>query len=172
MRWVALLFLIVSCTKKDEAPQEPAVSAPPPKSTPNDVVWNVPPRWTVGENTSAMRKATYVIPRGEGDVQETLCTVSKAGGTVDQNVERWKGQFAGWEFKRSTMSSANISITLVEAKGESVSFDGGPKVRQEMVSAIVETAPELTFFKMVGSEKTVEAAKADLLGLLQSIRAK
>jgi hypothetical protein len=179
MRPFVLVLVLAACTKKDDPPPAPTPSTTASASakTPADVVWDPPPKWAPIQNTSAIRKATYLVPKIESDPGDTLCTVTKAGGTVDANVDRWRGMFRDPTFKRSAMTVSGIQVTVVELRGEqpdtmALGAEGGVKGRQEMLAAIIETAPELTFFKMLGPERTVEAAKTEFLHLVESIRPK
>jgi hypothetical protein len=57
------------------------------------VRWTPPPGWK-NEGARPMRIATYVLPTGPNDKAE--CAVyffgPGQGGTVDANIDRWKGQ--------------------------------------------------------------------------------
>ncbi len=142
---------------------------------PSELAWDTPGKWTLGSNTSAIRKATYRIPAAAGDPEDTQLTVTTAGGTVDANIERWKGQFKYPELKRSNLDSHGVKITFVELRGaylEGMGAAGNPKPGQVLLGAIAETQPDLTFFKMTGPEKSVDAAKADFFHLASTIRPK
>ena len=56
-------------------------------------MYEAPAGWQKVDNPNPMRKATFKIPRAEGDPEDGEMSVSLAGGTVDQNVQRWSGQF-------------------------------------------------------------------------------
>lgn len=135
----------------------------------------MPDKWQSVSNTSAIRKATYAIPQADGDTDATQLTVTTAGGAVEANIERWQGQFKYPDLKRSNMDAHGIKITFVEVRGsfmESMGAAGTPKPKYVLLGAIAETQPELTFFKMTGPEKSVDAAKGDFFKLVSSIRPK
>lgn len=176
-----LLLALAACTRAEpslEAGPSAAASAPIATPGPPAVAWDAPGSWTALESTaSAIRKATYRVPTAPGDTDETQLTVTTAGGTVDANVERWKAQFKYPDAKRSVLESRGLSLTIVEIHGallEPAPAPGAPpeRPRRALLGAIAPTSPELTFFKMVGPEKTVDAAKADFLRLVTSVRAK
>jgi hypothetical protein len=126
-----------------------------------------------------MRKATYRIPRAEGDGEDAELTVTQVGGSVDDNVRRWEGQFKEGE-KAKTMSRkvGELAVTVVELEG---TFTGGgmpgmapgePKAGWALLAAIADTAGGAHFFKMTGPKKTVQAARAELEELCASFQPK
>src|ERR1017187_2197942 len=58
--------------------------------------WSAPSGWTSQGRTS-MRAATYVLPAVPGDEGTAECVVYffgvGQGGSVEANIDRWKGQF-------------------------------------------------------------------------------
>lgn len=175
MRW--LLVFLCACSRQQEPTggstqgQQPDPSASAAASAPKEIAWDAPASWTAGTNTSAIRKATYRIPAAGGDSDDTQLTVTTAGGTVDANIERWKGQFKYPDLKRSNMEAHGVKITFVEIRGTYLEGTD-PKTGRVLLGAIAETQPDLTFFKMVGPEKTVDAAKTDFFHLADSIHPK
>jgi hypothetical protein len=161
------------------APAAPAKAATPAK--PSEVVYEAPAGWQKAENPNPMRKATFKIPRAEGDPEDAELAVSQAGGTVDANVQRWAGQFERSKddpVARKQMKVGDLDVTVVELHG---TFAGGgmpgaapagPKPNWAMLGAIVETQGSLTFFKLTGPEKTVQSAKPAFDKFVEGFRAK
>lgn len=199
-RDLALAFVIgfgvIACDK----PPEPAPSAAPEKAPaapapnapttgakeaspakPSEVVYEAPAAWQKVENPNPMRKATFKIPRAEGDSEDAELSVSQAGGSVDANVQRWAGQFErnkDDQVARKQMKVGDLDVTVVELHG---TFAGGgmpgapsagPKTNWAMLGAIVETQGSLTFFKLTGPEKTVQSAKPAFDKFIEGFRAK
>jgi len=193
-----LALALTACEKTPEpAPSGPAQSphpaaAPPAGSAgpgaaaqrkgPADVAYDVPEGWQKAENPSPMRKATFKIPRAEGDTEDAEMSVSQAGGTIEQNVNRWTGQFERGKDDTSSRQDRKVgelSVTVVEVHG---TFSGGmgmpgaapagPKPKWALLGAIVETEGALTFFKLTGPEKTINAAKPAFDKFVESFRAK
>ncbi len=58
--------------------------------------WTAPAGWKT-ESAQPMRAATYTVDPAPGDKARAECGVyffgAGQGGTVDANLERWKGQF-------------------------------------------------------------------------------
>ncbi|MFT3773190.1 MAG: hypothetical protein QM820_48040 [Minicystis sp.] len=185
-------LLLVACDK----PKEPERSSPPASphastgasaplgtgATPagaREVTWEAPASWTKVDNPSPMRKATYRVPRAGGDAEDAELTVSQAGGSVDQNLARWAGQLGkkAEDAKREKKRVAGLDVTVVEIHGDyaGMTMPGAPpsekKAGYALLGAIVETTPP-TFFKLVGPDKTVLAARADFDRFIDALKAK
>jgi hypothetical protein len=181
--------LAVSCTRTREpdrsnapalAPSSTSPAAPAaPKGAqqPAEVIYVAPPAWSKVENASRMRKATFRIPRAPGDSEDGELSVSQAGGSIDQNLQRWAGQFGHTlaDVKRDHRSPSGLQVTLVQIRGAyaGMAMPGAPaqetKPGYALLGAIVETSPP-TFFKLTGPERTVTAAQADFDKLVASLR--
>lgn len=160
-------------------PNAPAKEAAPAK--PSEVVYEAPAGWQKVENPNPMRKATFKIPRVEGDTEDAELAVSQAGGTVDANVQRWAGQFERGKddpVARKQVKVGDLDVTVVELHG---TFAGGgmpgaapagSKPNWAMLGAIAETQGSLTFFKLTGPEKTVQSAKPAFDKFVEGFRAK
>lgn len=152
-------------------------AAPPSGAGPEELAWDAPSAWQSMPNPNPMRKATYKIPKAGGDADDAELTVSAAAGGVDQNIKRWEGQFGQAKAKTEPRNPNGLKVTIVEIKG---TFAGGgmmgapsaPKKDQMLLGAIVDAGEKQHFFKMVGGEKTVTAAKKDFDKLVASLRAK
>jgi hypothetical protein len=146
-----------------------------PMETPKPgVTWTVPPRWEQVPHASAMRIATYRIPHVAGDAEDAELSVTRAGGDTDANIDRWLGQFdevGRKTAKRSERTVDGLHVVLFEVQGQ-YSGMGSPEPEPgfAMQSAIVETPGTKHFFKMTGPVKTVEAARAELQALVDSLR--
>lgn len=185
---------LVACEGKKP---EPAPAAPPPSAAtatasphgsaapqahakpaaPKDVGYDAPESWQSAPNPNPMRKATFKIPKAAGDAEDAELTVSTASGGVDANVKRWAGQFGNAESKVDRRTVNGLEVSVVELKGTYSSGGmmgaaGPPKEKQMLLGAIVDHGDTQTFFKMVGPEKTVTAAKKDFDAFVASFRAK
>ena len=138
--------------------------------------WTAPPTWKSLPNPSAMRLATYRIPRAVGDSQDTDLSVVQAGGTADANIQRWLGQFdqAGKE-TQTIKVVRGMKVTIIEVQGAylggGMTADNQPAALPgyALLAAIVETPGTPTFFKMVGPVKSVAAARPAFGALLASV---
>lgn len=156
----------------------PAGAVTPPAAAPASVVWDDPAAWQKVENPSPMRIATYKIPKVEGDSEDAELSVSQAGGSLEANIERWKGQFTDspGEPIREDKKVGKYDVTIVEISGTFASGMPGaatePKTKFTMLAAIVATGGQSHFFKLTGPEKTVASAKADFNKMIDSLREK
>jgi hypothetical protein len=151
----------------------PSASAAPSQA---ELAWDAPPSFAKSPDTNPMRKATYKVAKAAGDDDDAELTVTSAGGSVDANVKRWSGQFGDAKPKTETKTIHGLTVTTVELKG---TFAGGgmrgpatSKEHQMLLGAIVDSGGSLTFFKLVGPEKTVTSAHKDFDKLIASVHTK
>ncbi|WP_394823948.1 hypothetical protein [Pendulispora albinea] len=165
--------------------QDPAASgtpAPGAGAAGHEITWEAPASWTKSANTNAMRKATYRIPKAAGDTDDTDLSVTVAGGSSTANVDRWIGQFSpGAAVDKKERTVSGIKVTVVEIKGTygggmsgpGMAAPSGPKEHFTMLAAIASAdGQDSTFFKMVGPDKTVKAARSDFDKLVDSLRSR
>lgn len=204
----SLVFVLVACkrdpepaSRKDEAPAATGASSaglPPPafllpKPSPaaaaepsgneKPLAWTDPPGWTRAPSTSAMRLATYRVPKAAGDAADAEVTVFHfgpgQGGGVDANFDRWVSQFRDVDRSKAVRSerTANgftqhvLEIergTFATAMGMGSPADA--KENYAMLAAIVETPNGPYFFKLTGPAATVKGAKGAFMGLLDTLK--
>ena len=140
--------------------------------------WTAPAGWkSVG--AQPMRAATYAVMSAAGDTSAAECAVyffgAGQGGSVEANVDRWKGQFAApggtpAAAKVAKRTVRGLAMTTIDVAGE-YSGMGGPMATGRAVAgyrllgAIVESPGGNIFVKFTGPAKTIEAnaPKFDLL---------
>jgi hypothetical protein len=152
---------------------------------PVEITWVDPPGLRRVAPKSAMRKASYEVPRAAGDTEDGELAVfyfgPGQGGSIDANVERWVKQFSGVsasDVKRADRQANGLRQHTVEIQHGT--FDAGqmaaagskgPKQDYALQGAIVEAPSGAYFFKMTGPARTVSAARPAFLQLLDSVRA-
>ncbi|NDC54838.1 MAG: hypothetical protein EBZ74_11300 [Planctomycetia bacterium] len=135
-----------------------------------------PAGWKRVEPKSRIVETEFAIPAAGDGLQPGRMTVMGAGGSVQQNVDRWYGQFTqpdGGATKdkatTKTLKLAGCTVTLVDVAGTYKDMPGGPfaggqaveRPDYRMLAAIVETPDRGSFFlKFYGPGPTV-AAHAD-----------
>ena len=145
---------------------------------PDDLGWTAPATWVSAPNPSPMRKATYKIPKVAPDTDDAELAISSAGGGVEPNIKRWEQQFGDAKAKTEQRTVNGLKITTVEIKGKvgAGGMMGMPataaKDNQMLLGAVVDAGDRQHFFKMVGGEKTVTAAKPDFEKFVSSLHAK
>jgi hypothetical protein len=131
-----------------------------------------------------MRVATYDIAAAPGDKDSAECGVyffgQGQGGSIDANVDRWKGQFHApggkpAEAKTAKRTIHGLAVTTIDVSGE-YSGMGGPmsggavtKPGYRMLGAIVEGPGGNVFFKFTGPAKTIAANQPKFEQLLSSV---
>jgi hypothetical protein len=122
--------------------------------------WTVPSNWK-SEGDRPMRLATYQIP------EDGECAVyyfgQGQGGSVEANIDRWKGQFEGSKDapKVEKRTIHGLKITTLDVSGAYTGMGGPsapqapPKQGYRLLGAIVEGPQGSIFFKFAGPMKTV-----------------
>ena len=143
-----------------------------------DLQFRVPETWVMEEprSTSFVRRlGQFRLPGPDGDAE---MTVIQAGGTIEQNLERWYGQFGltraeAKEGRERELDVAGYRAVFVDIEG---TYSPGPMMLRpgqkaqnpnyRMLAAIVETPGQLTFFKAVGPASTLERHRDAFLEFL------
>lgn len=147
------------------------------------IQWKRPTTWKLGRKRP-MRLATYIIPGSQGSPGE--CSIFYFGsraGSVQANIERWKGQFkfaspqvAKQSVQTKTQTFASIQTTILSIQGtfmSSVRPMSSEKVAKPnfvMLGAIALAPQGPVFFKCVGPKTTMMAAQSDFTAMLKSIQ--
>lgn len=148
------------------------------------VHWTAPADWKA-EAQRPMRAATYTIGAAAGDTEGAECVAyyfgQGQGGTVEANVERWKGQFLGSDGKAAPAKIAEstihgLKVTTIESSGVYTGM-GGPMAKEHprksgyrLLGAIIDAPGGLIFFKFTGPAKTIEANRAAFRKMLDSVQ--
>jgi hypothetical protein len=145
--------------------------------------WTPPAGWKT-EGAKPMRAATYTVPPAEGDTAGAECAVyffgDGQGGSVQENLDRWKGQMTAAGGQRPDAKIAKrtihgLTVTTIDASGD-YSGMGGPMATSKSVQnnyrllgAIVEGPGGNVFIKFTGPAKTIAASQAKFEQLLNSV---
>jgi hypothetical protein len=143
--------------------------------------WTAPAGWK-SEAPRPMRAATYSVSPAPGDQSGGEVVINYfgpgQGGSVDANIERWKGQVQGPDGKPAVAAIATrtvrgIAMTTIDASG-AYSGMGGPMAPSKavpgyrLIGAIVEGPGGNVFVKFSGPAKTVAANRQKFDQLLES----
>ncbi len=138
--------------------------------------FTVPKAW-IPKPHSQMLLAEFAIPKAEGDQQDGRLTVSQAGGTLEDNINRWKGQFSKKLDKEEerTIVLGGFTVTLVDFSGtfdESRGMMGRAVTRPDyrLLGAIFENDGRLNFIKCYGPAKTIAARADEIKEFIRSLR--
>jgi hypothetical protein len=193
LRWIALglpvavIALGFFAWKQFAAPPQQSQEPPPapvantPESQALDtgarpasiagIGWTVPAGW-VTNAPRAMRVATYSV----GDAECAVFYFGPGqGGSVDDNIERWAGQFGNKPApKRDDKVVHGLKVSRVEIAGPFLApgmdmKSQGTFPNWRLLGAIVEGAQGRVYFKLTGPDAAVKAAATDFDGLLASL---
>ena len=159
-----------------------AAAEEPVSFTAGDFKFAVPAAWRSEQPASPMRKAELYVPgpEGTGKAGEAIITVfhfgAGQGGTVQQNVDRWFGQFDGDNEAKGAATAketiGTVPVTFVRARGTFQSGMPGqpttPMEGQALLGAILESPNGDVYIKMTGPAPTVEKAEP---AFVQMVRA-
>jgi hypothetical protein len=146
--------------------------------------WTPPPGWKT-EEARPMRAATYTIAPAAGDTTSAECVVyffgAQQGGSVQANLDRWKGQMLAPGGKPSDPKIAQrtihgLTMTTIDVSGDYTGM-GGPMATSKSVQknyrllgAIFEGPDGNVFIKFTGPAKIVTANQSAFEQLLNSFR--
>ena len=152
--------------------------------TAGGIQWTAPTGWK-SQGARPMRAATYMVPATAGDKEDGECAVfyfgQGQGGAVQDNLDRWIGQFqqpdgkpskAAAEIRKQTINGlpvTTISLPGTYLAGAAMSMEKTPRPGYRLMGAIVEAPQGAVFFKFTGPAKTVNAGQAAFQSLLKSI---
>lgn len=147
--------------------------------------WAAPAGWKAMPERP-MRAATYVVPPVSPDTEASECVVyffgRGQGGSVADNLERWRGQVLGSDGKPATAKfdkrqSNGLTINRIDSTGGYTGM-GGPMATStravpgyRLLGAVVEgPGGNNLFVKFAGPAKTVAANEKQFDQLILSFR--
>lgn len=106
--------------------------------------------------------AEFSLPRAEGDTADARLTVSTAGGSMEENVDRWRRQFGKEPEEQSEqqVELGGLQVTLADFSGTYLDSRTmvSPAVERadyRMLGAIIPIEGQLCFVKCYGPKKTM-----------------
>jgi len=143
------------------------------------IAFKVPTGWVQTEPRTSMRLFQFEAPSpkaGERAVMAVFYFGQDQGGSIDANIERWKGQFTrGQEDAAPVIEKTktnNIDVTTVYLEG---TYDGGmgfsgTKPDYAALGGIAEGREGPVFFKMTGPKSAIQDVRNDFDALVRSFR--
>ncbi|MCY2958792.1 MAG: hypothetical protein NTY35_01405 [Planctomycetota bacterium] len=147
--------------------------------------FTVPEGWIVQTPTSAMRKAQFQLPKAANepdDAQLILYYFGGEGGSKDDNLKRWAGQFVQPDGRSSqevlvtstrTVNGMNVTEASITGTFDAEMMPGqGDRTRREnwrMLAAIVETPTGPYYAKLMGPLPTVTRWEASFRQWVSSL---
>jgi hypothetical protein len=141
------------------------------------IVLTAPAGWERKPASSSFVLAEFVLPRAGGDDADGRLTVSTAGGTVEANIERWKGQFEPQPEAASqeVVDVGGLQTTIIDLSG-TFNDQRGPFAPGErrpgyrMIAAVIPVAGQLHFIKATAPQKTIESHAGAIRQFIRSAR--
>ncbi len=149
--------------------------------------FSVPGVWTRVPAPSDMRAAQFRVPHSGSDGEDAELVLfyfgKGQGGSPEQNVDRWTGQFTRPDGKPAkdeavvTIRTVNgLKQTSVDVSGTYKPMpmgggNGADKPGWRLLAAVIEGPGGPWFWRLTGPETTVGAAKPQLDALLASLEA-
>ena len=138
-----------------------------------------PDDWIRNRPAISFILAEFSLPRAEGDAADARLTVSAAGGSIEENVERWRRQFGEKPEKESVqqVEISGVQVTVSDFSGI-YSDQPGPfatpvkRADYRMLGAIIPLEKQLYFVKCYGPKKTLAERADEFDAFLRSLRSK
>ncbi|RMF70751.1 MAG: hypothetical protein D6744_18990, partial [Planctomycetota bacterium] len=174
------------------APALPEGHPPIEGAAPSKLVeleFDLPEGWTERPPSNMMRRAQYELPGGDDGSPVELVVYyfgPGEGGSVQANLDRWKGQFTTADGKplpaeairEEAFESNGLKMRLLEVHGTFNSAmmpgvgGGAQTAEQRMIAGIVETPSGPWFIKAVGPDAAIAAQREQITAFLKSARVK
>ena len=145
----------------------PAAEVAPARS--RGLRWTAPDGWKEIEG-DGMRVASFELPKTEGKAEAAVVALSGDGGGELANVNRWRGQLALSPISEADLSSARAVVKTRLGKAFVYDFTGSGRNKTRLVVGMIPVSGTTWFFKLMGDEKAVAAAKPAFLKLLAGLK--
>lgn len=144
-----------------------------------------PASWKEAEVQNPMRLKQFTVPGKDGEAELVIFFFGQGqGGSVDDNIARWKKQFQAPEgktiddvskvetrtFKAAKATVLDVSGTYMFKARPMDPGPGEPRPNSRMMAVVFETGQGSYFIRLVGPEKTVAGAKRDFDGWLKAFK--
>ena len=137
----------------------------------------LPAEWQRKEPRVNIIEHEFELPGKDGQAPGRL-TVMGAAGSVEQNIERWSGQFGGVEPKVDKKTLADQEVYVVELSG-TFNDQRGPLAPAQtyenyrmLGAVIVSDDAGKYFFKLTGPAETIEAQADAFQQMVESLKVK
>jgi hypothetical protein len=166
----------------------PAVAADQMALADGKLVLTMPEKWQKKTPRSRIVEFEYEIPAVEGDENPGRLTVMGAGGSVEDNINRWAGQFelkegAKDKVKKEETKVAGQQVYLVDIAGTykdtppgAGPFTGAKPILREnyrMLAAIIATEKDGRYFvKLYGPKATIDKNEESFKSMIDSLKVK
>jgi hypothetical protein len=149
-----------------------------------EVRLTAPKTWVRKAPRSEVIAAEFTLPRAAGDDADGRLTVSSVGGSLQENLDRWRRQFGEKPDKESQekLEVAGVQVTVLDVSGTfrdpmagGFHGPGGSMAATEhpgyrMLGAVLELGGRLYFVKSYGPATTMAARAEEFRAFVRSLR--
>ncbi len=153
------------------APGSDMASTAVPTAEGSDLAWTAPAGWKA-KAPGAMRKGSFTVPGPEGDADLSITAFPGDVGGELANLNRWRGQIQLAPLAAGDLATATTRLQQNGLGFVLVDFVSSSATKPaRIVGAMVPVNGATWFFKLMGPDATVSAAKPAFLTFLQTVRA-
>ena len=145
-----------------------------------NLIARVPDTWKVVKPSSSMRLMEFQV--GVNNTDASMAVFKNIGGTINDNLERWAGQF-GYELIDQDVKITNemingIDFHIISILGtytNTMAFsarNSEPKNNYRLLGAIANTTDGLYYFKMTGPNAIINNEIEEFSYFIQSLQYK
>ena len=173
-----LLAALTACRKepievrtvpKEDAPAPASDMAPAERA--RGVRWTAPSGWKeLAGGGGGMRVATFELPKINGKVEATVVALPGDVGGELANVNRWRGQLALAPIAQEDLAAARATVKTDLGALLVYDFTGTGEKKTRLVAGMIQVSGTTWFFKLMGEEKAVAAARPAFLKLLRGLK--
>ncbi len=175
------LLLLLTLARTAAAQENPAMMA----LAGGKLQIKAPAGWVRKRPQSSIVEHEFAIPAVEGDAADGRLTVMGAGGSIEQNIERWYGQFTqpdgGSTRDRAKLKKLKVAgdeVQLVDLSG-TFKDQRGPmapaveRAKYRMLAAIIPTSGQgMYFVKLYGPQHTIAENEKAFLTMIEGLERK
>ena len=176
--WGGLLWLAASMVslaqEGDGAPRPTKVALAEGKLS-----LTMPPEWKQEKPRVNLVDFEFSVP-GEGEAQPARVTIMAAGGSLQANLDRWKGLFeaTGREYAVEKREISGQEVHVVTVAGTYLDRPAGPQAQGQvtrreayrMLGGVLVTKHGRYYVKLYGPQETVAAHEKAFAGVLDSLQ--
>lgn len=138
-----------------------------------------PKSWVSEKPSNKLRMAQYRVPKAKGDDKDAEVALFHfpGGGSVKENVDRWKAKFKAPKGKTldeiskvDTFKVNGVDVTYLDISGNYVFQTPTPQPNYRMLAVYFDADDGPFFITMIGPESTVAAAKTGFDNWLQAFK--
>ncbi len=163
------LFLLAGVTQAEDAADN-SIEA-------GDFSLKAPETWKREKPRNRIIEQEFSVPAADGDEAPGRITMMFSGGSLEDNLDRWKGQFKQIDKAKEVEKHkiADLDLHVVDITGTFVDKPGpfAPGVDREgyrMLGAIIEMGKSNYFIKFYGPKATIEEHADEFKKLLDTLK--